>query len=269
MYDYHTHSHFSSDGYEQISALLDKAVEIGVKELAVTDHYDPDYPNPKWPFLIDFDKYHNELLEAEERYRNSIRLVKGIEIGIQHGETMEKCHIAAGNFNYDFIIGSFHCFEGFDIEIANYEKMKPEEAVMRYYEYIFKCLKQYKDYDIVGHFNIIDRYMPYVPDYEPYMDLIAEILKIVIADEKGLELNTSSYRYGMGNRTTASKEILLLYKDLCRAKAGCEPIVTFGSDAHRKDDIVYRYNDSLEYLRGLGFDYIALFKDREKKLVRI
>lgn len=269
MYDYHTHSSFSDDSTEKLNDMIEEAEKLGVKQIAVTDHYDPDYPNPDWPFLIDFDKYYPALLSAEEMYKGRIDVIKGIEIGIQHGDTMKKCVNQANSFCYDFIIGSFHCFDGMDMEIVDYDEIKPEEAVRRYYEYMLKCLTEYKDYDILGHFNIIDRYIPYLPDYSEYTDLIAEVLKVIISDDKGIELNTSSFRYKMGQRTTASREILLLYKDLCRGKTGREPFVTFGSDAHFKEHIAYRYDDALAYLKSLGIDKLATYKNRERKLISI
>ena len=55
---------------------------------------------------------------------------------------------------------------------------------------------------------------------------MTEILKSVIADGKGIEVNTSSYRYHLPD-STPSREILRLYRAL-----GGE-IVTIGSDSRR------------------------------------
>lgn len=44
-------------------------------------------------------------------------------------------------------------------------------------------------------------------------EIITEILKQVIQDGKGIEVNTSSHRYGLKD-LTPSRAILRLYKDL-------------------------------------------------------
>ena len=272
MYDYHTHSSFSDDSETPLSDMVEKAIDLGIREMAVTDHYDPDYPDPEFPFLIVMEKYHSTLLDYEDRYSDKIRLLKGIEIGIQHGPTIDKCYEAASEFGYDFIIGSFHCFCGYDLYKHDYSIKPVEESVMDFYEYMYSCLKDFKDYDIVGHFNIIDRYIPYVPDYAPYRDIIHAILEMIIEDGKGIELNTSSFRYGMGDRTTASKDILKSYLDIWKSKntlPASHPIVTFGSDAHVPGDLAHRYDDAVSYLKGIGFDRLALFDKRQVRFTSI
>ena len=55
--------------------------------------------------------------------------------------------------------------------------------------------------------------------------MIAAILKQAILDGKGIELNTSSWHYGLKD-TQPSRAILKLYKDLGGK------IITIGSDGH-------------------------------------
>lgn len=271
MYDYHTHTAFSDDAEVPMENMIISAIKKGVKEIAVTDHFDPDYPDPEFPFLIDFYSYYRDLLMYEEAYAGKIDIIKGIEIGIQHGKTINKCKYIAGSFGYDFIIGSFHCFNGHDLYKYGYVREKTEKTVMEFYEYMLSCLEQFNNYDVLGHFNIIDRYLPYVPDYDQYMDVIAAILRLLIRNGKGIEINTSSFRYGMGERTTAAKEILLLYKDLYLDKfAPSEaPIITVGSDAHSSEYIAYKYFDTVEYMKSLGFEKLSLFKERELRQIKI
>ena len=68
MYDYHSHSFFSDDSSAPLKDMIEAAISMGIKELAITDHYDPDYPDKNFPFEIDFNLYHQALLEAEKKY---------------------------------------------------------------------------------------------------------------------------------------------------------------------------------------------------------
>ena len=94
------------------------------------------------------------------------------------------------------------------------------------------------------------------------MDIVEAILKMIIEDGKGIELNTSSFRYGMGERTHASSEILTMYREM-----GGE-IVTMGSDAHKPEDLADHFDRAREILTGHGFKYFATFEDRKIKMVK-
>jgi len=265
MYDYHTHSSFSDDCPTPMEELIKTAVEIGIREIAVTDHYDPDSPEIDCPNELDFPRYHQNLTEMKEKYRDRIKVLKGVEIGLQESDkTLEKCRAAANSYDYDYILGAFHFAEGHDIYHRHlFENKTVEEAYIVYYTMVRDCLRKYKDFDVLAHFNIIDRYPDHIADWPVYAELAEEILKIVIADGKGLEINTSSSRYGMGERTIPSEEILRLYAEL-----GGE-IVTIGSDAHRAKDVGYRLRDAAEMLRSAGFRYLTLFEERKPRFIKL
>lgn len=264
MYDYHTHTSFSDDSRTPMSEMIDAACKIGIKEMAITDHYDPEYPDLSIPFDLDFPKYYEALNEAKDAYRDKIKIIKGIEIGIQHGKILEKCKIKANEFDYDFIIGSFHSAEGYQLYRGGFfENRSAEDSYIAFYTYMQDCLDQYQDYDVLGHFNIIDRYSDRIPSPSVYMDLVEDILKKMIDNGKGIEINTSSFRYGMGERTTPAQEILQLYKDL-----GGE-IITIGSDAHKVKDLGYKLDFATDMIKSVGLKYLATFDQRKLSFVTI
>ncbi len=264
MYDYHSHSTFSTDGRNTLEDMIKGARKAGMKEIAITDHYDPDYPSSGWGSGFNPDEYFDELIRLEKKYLKDRILIKGIEIGIQHGETLEKCSNLVNSYDFDFVIGSFHCAEGFDLAGSGYYRGRSvPESVKAFYKYNYDNLKLYKDYDVLGHMNVIDRYSPYVPAYDDFWDIIEETLKMMIADGKGLEINTSSFRYGMGEHTTPSHEILVLYKNL-----GGE-IITVGSDAHRVNDIGYGLDWAFEKMKSVGFRYFTTFRRRQPTFIKL
>ena len=261
MYDYHTHTSFSEDSNTPMKEMVEAARRIGIREMAITDHYDPDYPIS---FGIDLPQYQKALNKTKEEYQGKIKILKGIEIGIQLGETLERCREAANSFDYDFIIGSFHCAEGYEIcDPEFFQRRSAEDSYIAYYTTVQDGVLKYKDYDVLGHFNVIDRYTDRIPDYPVYWDLVEEILKTVIADGKGLEINTSSFRYGMGERTTPAKEILQRFREL-----GGE-IVTIGSDAHRPRDVGYGFDTAVEMIKSAGLRYLATFDQRISSFVKL
>lgn len=256
MYDYHTHTDFSDDSATPMNEMLEAAIAMGMKEIAITDHYDPDYPDPNFPFEVDFPSYHRALTAAEEIYGSRLGVIKGLEIGIQHGETLEKCKAAAISFPYDFLIGSFHSFDGVDLYTAPYHEMEDSLILPAYYSYVHDCLRNYTDYDVLGHLNVIDRYLSIIPDYTLAGDEIDAILRLLADEGKGIEINTSSWRYGMGDRTHPTLPMLRRFRDL-----GGE-ILTIGSDAHRPEDLGSRFEDAVEMAVAAGFRYFATYRNR-------
>ena len=90
------------------------------------------------------------------------------------------------------------------------------------------------------------------------MEIVRTILKEIITRGKGIEVNTSGYRYGL-NSTNPDMEILKLYRQL-----GGE-IITVGSDAHSIEHLGANIQETYELLKCLGYKYITTF-DRMKPL---
>lgn len=265
MYDYHTHSYYSDDGHAPISDMVEAAIDKGLKQIAVTDHYDPDYCAAGWSSSdLDFDSYFEELTKATEKYKDKIKVIKGLEIGIQHGQTIEKCKKASLSHDYDFILGSFHCAEGFELSCGGFfDNRTLESAAQAFYQYTYECIQSFGDFDVLGHINVIDRYAPAIPESGCYINAVSEILSLLISNGKGIELNTSSIRYGLGEHTTPTAEILKLYRSL-----GGE-IITTGSDAHNPKHVGYRLDWAYEKLKSAGFRYITTFSRRKPEFIKI
>lgn len=264
MYDYHTHSNISDDGNAPMEAMAEAGAAAGLREIAITDHYDPDYPDPDWSSDLDFPHYHKELERTAERFASRIRVVKGIEIGLQHGSTLEKCRSAAAAYPYDFIIGSFHCAEGFELSHGGFfDDRTVDEATEAFYSYVYDTLLQTDAYDVLGHINVVDRYGSHLPTPSCGADQVDAILRHLIEKGKGIEINTSSFRYGMGNHTTPTDRILRRYREL-----GGE-IITVGSDAHAPRHVGHGLQWGYDTLRGLGYRYVTCFSRRSPRFVAI
>ena len=99
-----------------------------------------------------------------------------------------------------------------------------------------------KRYDMNGNYPF-DKVKP----------IISEILKHIISKGKGIEINTSSFRYKLDD-LTPSKDILKLYKELGGT------IITIGSDAHKAEHVGYKILEVREELKKLGFKQFCTFE---------
>src|SRR5690625_5962981 len=99
-----------------------------------------------------------------------------------------------------------------------------EESYQLYYEELLECVKNFKQFNILGHIDLVKRYKT-LNSNNNFHDILSEIFKVIIPDGKGIELNASGYAYGLGGPMT-TKDILQLYKDY-----GGE-IIKIGSNAN-------------------------------------
>ena len=116
-------------------------------------------------------------------------------------------------------------------------------------------MKNYKQFNILGHVDLVKRYTK-KPCDNPFHSELTEIFNIIIPEGKGIELNTSGVRYGLTNGMP-SDDILKLYK-----QCGGE-IITLGSDAHKPEDIAFQFGESLQLLQSIGFKYITTFDNQK------
>ena len=265
-FDQHVHSSFSSDGEPgtDVARILEIAIAKGLAGVAVTDHLDPLWPDEVIPSDIDLPAYEAALLEAESIYGDRICFIKGVEAGLIKGEANAICREAVRAFPYDFVIGAIHCSATTPVDFPPFlEGRALRDIIDEYYQLILDCVREYKDYDVLGHINVIDRYTDGFAPEDMYMPYIDEILKILVADGKGLEFNTGNFRFNIGKRGIPTMPVLKRFKEL-----GGE-IVTIGSDSHCADKVGACLEDGEEMLLAAGFEYIAVFSNRQPGFVKL
>lgn len=266
--DFHTHTCFSEDCNTPFETAIKSAREKGIEHLAITDHYDPDYPNPDYSFLLDFENYIPTIKEARERfaYSKDFTIAAGIEVGIKEGQ-LDNINETLAMFDYDVVIGSFHCYKDIDISVFDFSQLDREKFLVEFYEYIYYTLKKFDNYDILGHLTVIDRYIGdllepsgsvpcrYLYDYESISDIIDEILKLQINRGKSVEINSSSFKYRMGT-FLPRESVLRRYREL-----GGE-MLTIGSDSHNPAHYQDHFEEPIALAKSLGFKYHCTYKNR-------
>lgn len=267
--DYHVHTHYSDDSIYPMEDVVRDAIQMNMDELCFTDHVDYGVKED-WdcghmikfrgsePLAnVDYPRYMAEIKELREKYADKISIKTGMEFGIQV-HTVPLYEKLFKQYPFDFIILSVHQVEDKEFWTQDFQKGRTQkEYNERYYQELLQLVKIYKNYSVLGHLDLITRYDPAgIYPFEKIKPVLTEILKIVIADGKGLEVNTSSHRYGLSDMTP-SKDILRLYKDLGGK------IITIGSDSHKKEHLGAYYTETVEALRHLGFDSFCTFDNMQ------
>lgn len=158
----------------------------------------------------------------------------------------------------DFVICSIHQVGDLEFWNGDFQRGRSQEEInCAYYEELLGVVECFRDYSVLGHLDLIRRYAPF-GDY-PFAcvrDLVAEILRRVIDDGKGIEVNTSGMRYGLGD-FQPSRQVLELYRDLGGT------VVTVGSDSHRPEHLGSYLRLAYRELRELGFSSVWTFERGE------
>ena len=267
MYDFHIHSEFSIDASHSMEDMVKSAIDKKLKCICFTDHIDLDSTNMHLDLKFIVDDYFKELRKVKYRYMSDIEILGGVELGLQPHLIQRYEHLVS-KYNFDFVILSIHAINGMDIVRENiFQTYSQKEAIETYYNDLLYCVQNFKDYDVLGHIDFIDRYVHLQTDevldlsiYDSIYEQIAEILKIVIEDGKGIEVNTASLRHGL-DYLNPKLTILEIYKEL-----GGE-ILTLGSDAHFPKDVGADFRLAEKVIKSLGFKSIYVYRDRKKSQI--
>lgn len=256
--DYHTHSTISPDSQNTLYTLCKSTRRAGVRELCVTDHWNlVDQLGREQP-RFDWTASRKQYKALKERFLGKVELRLGLEVG---NGVLDEAAVAAvlDQPELDFVIGSLHNLSpkyqnkgAFTVarQVSNAEEGK---AMLDDYMEVLWQLANSDGYDVLGHVIYPLRYLPreYGLTLEPRWEKLAETLKVIIAKGKGMEINTS------GGTTVADwVPYLKLYKDL-----GGE-ILTFGSDAHRPQQVGAGIAEAYDLARDAGFRFVTTYKSR-------
>lgn len=249
--DYHVHTCYSDDSQCPMEDMVKKALAMGLEEITFTDHVDYGV---KTDLNCEYNGYFKEIDALRQKYKDRLSIKAGIEFGVQ-AHTIPQFQKDFASWPFDFVILSNHQIHNREFWNYDFQQGKTQEEFHRaYYEAILQVVRRYKDYSVLGHLDMIKRYDEYgsYPD-EGSMDLVEQILRQVIADGKGIEVNTSCFRYGLKD-LTPSKAILEQYLRLGGT------IITIGSDSHEAGHLGDHFPEATEVLRSLGFRQICTFE---------
>lgn len=263
--DYHVHTEYSDDSVYPMENVVKDAVRLGLEEICITDHVDYGvkadwdsgeeilYRNGEPLANVDYPRYAAQIERMRRLYGDQITIKMGMEFGVQ-SHTIPQFEALFRRYAFDFIILSIHQVEDQEFWTQDFQRGRTQkEYNERYYEEMLRVVRAYKNYSVLGHMDLIKRYDKAGPyPFDRIKPMLAEILKIVIADGKGIEVNTSSHRYGLTD-SMPSAELLELYKDLGGS------IVTIGSDSHAPAHLGTYIGEAKRLLKGLGFQHFCTY----------
>lgn len=266
--DSHVHSENSFDGNDSVIMMCERAANLGLYSITVTDHCECNeyYENADH---IDYRKcIENSIKDtakARAMYIDRVNVYTGIELG-QPCQDRKAAAEALSLAEYDFVIGSLHNLRGErDFYFLEYTKENVPELLERYFEELSELVRE-NNFDSLAHLTYPMRYIAanseIKTDIGDFRDGLDKVLKKLAENDKALEVNTSGLRQKI-NRTLPDEDVIRTFRELGGK------YVTLGSDAHRWGDVGSGIEDGLQLLLKCGFTHFTVYEKRKPKLLPI
>lgn len=255
--DYHSHTAFS-DGEGDVWALVARAAELGLPEIGVSDHL--------VPVSLDdgFGVPHERLSEYVEQVRLAARraaesggprVLLGLEVDYAPG-TLDEVRALVRRYRPDYVICSVHFVDGFGFDdpgrVAQYAQYDLEALWCRY----FRLVEQAAGCGlstIAGHFDLIKKFGRRPRLSRSVVHAARSALRALARNGAAMEINTAGWRVPAQEQYPSAALI-------AHARSLGVPI-TFGSDAHRPEQVGSRFVDAVAVARGAGYTHWKRLSD--------
>nr|WP_018249887.1 histidinol-phosphatase HisJ family protein [Orenia marismortui] len=151
--DYHMHTSFSDDSTYKMEELIRRAITLEIDEICFTEHV--DYGVKTEDLNCDYSAYIEEFQRCKEEYKKQINIKFGIEFGMQV-HTIDQFQRDFDQYDFDFIILSCHQVDNKAFWTGDFQKGNTQQEYNeRYYKEILEVIKQYDNYSVLGHLDMM------------------------------------------------------------------------------------------------------------------
>jgi len=246
--NYHIHTNHSIDSKYKMEDVVRDAINLGIDEICFTDHVDYGVRE----FFTTYEQYFAEIEAMQEKYGSQIAIKKGLELAPQV-HTIPRFEALHQKYPLDFALLSIHQINDTEIGRKYASGRDKYEYGREYYQELLDVINRYDGYSVLAHLDMIRRYGEDPgTTLSDHRDIVAEILKLAIRKDKGIELNTSARRYKL-DEIMPSRDIFALYLDLGGK------IITIGSDSHRQEHLGMDLIEGRAALKEIGFKEFCTF----------
>lgn len=272
LMDYHLHTALTVDGRMSETEACERAVELGIQEIAFTNHVMLN--QPAYLMSVEACAAHWERVQACQSTYTNLTIRLGIELDYYPGRQQE---IASSLDEYervlgrpfDLVLGSIHELNG--IFFSNQHQApalyEGRDLAPLYCEYFAVAAEAVRSrlFDVMAHPDLIKKYTnQFTPPlaFEHYRSAAEAYIDALLDTGTGMEVNTKGLRLPVGE-SYPSGDMLRLYQSKAAAR-GVKTVLTLGSDAHRAEGVGGHLPEGAALLRGLGFTELASFKGHRK-----
>ncbi len=257
--DLHNHTTLCKHASGSMEEYIQQAIKLDIDIFGFSCHAPMEFDKEYRMSLAQSKIYQKDILHLQKQYKNQIKILSGYEVDFMSNPNFIEQEIL--NADVDYLIGSVHFLThqnslwGFDNPefIKTYETSNINNIWEDYFEAIKQMAKtQY--FNIVGHLDLI-KVFKYLPTKD--IKLMAyEALKQIKQSNMVIEINSAGLRKPI-NEPYPSKALLELAFEL-------NIPITFGSDAHKIEQIGFGYNQAISLAKSIGYTKCISFEKKEK-----
>ncbi len=242
------------DGKDSPEDIILDAIAKNFESIGFSEHSYTEFSNfPNQLTSLKMDAYRKEVSELKSKYRDKIDIFCGLEYEFTSDLNTE---------GYDYLIGSVHYLDcngevvTFDRDLQNildyidtYFNGNGLSFSKKYFETV-ALLPTKKDFDILGHFDLISKHNvtgKYIEtSSKEYLNLGFDAIHSLKGKIPFFEVNTGALARGFQLSPYPQMEFLKEFKD-------CGFGVLITSDCHDKTYLDGCYTESEEYIKQAGF----------------
>ncbi len=255
--DLHNHTKLCNHAEGEVFEYIEQAIECKTKYFGFSDHAPMNFDQAYRMSFEQMSLYEDMILKVKRDYSSQIEILLGYEVDYIKGYIDDRVL----NAKVDYLIGSVHFINkwGFDNPefIRDYKHKDIDQIWQEYFDAIEEMAKS-ELFEIVGHLDLI-KVFKFLPKKD--IRIVAKnALKAIKKADMVVELNSSGYR----------KPIAEAYpsKLLLQEMANLNIPITFGSDAHKPEQVGYRSDELKSLAKEFGYDKCAIFEQKEYRLIK-
>ncbi|MBU0632066.1 histidinol-phosphatase [bacterium] len=256
LVDLHNHTTLCNHAEGTVDEYVEAAIKKDIQYFGFSDHapmnFDPAY-RMSFEQMHLYEKWVNE---AKIKYQDKIEVLLGYEVDYLKNYMDERVL----NADVDFLIGSVHFIDGWGFDnpefIGRYKTVDIDTIWQEYFDAVEEMAK-FGKFDIIGHLDLI-KVFKFMPKRD-ILSIASNALKAIKKSGAVLEINMAGLRKPI-EQTYPSKELL------SEAFALDIPI-TFGSDAHKPEQVGLFDENIVQLAREIGYKKCAVFKNRDRAFI--
>jgi histidinol-phosphatase (PHP family) len=279
--DWHTHNEMCHHAVGSIEEYLRHAIKNHVHTIGISDHFPYEFlknieriPYEEYAITVpEIEEYLSTAEKLKEKYKKDINVRIGFEVDYFKNQALAlNNHLNKIKNRLDYILGSIHILNfrdgrgawGFDDSRfrKDFEYYGTQKVYINYYKKLQKMISSAEfDFDIVGHFDLPKKFNDNPINKEQVFNEIVNTLELIKAKDKTIEVNTGGLRKPCKEQYPSGEIIKEMYL--------LDIPVLLGSDAHKPNDIAYKFKRTLKTLKKIGYRQLANFNNRKRNFVEI
>ncbi|MBL6765003.1 MAG: histidinol-phosphatase HisJ family protein [Verrucomicrobiae bacterium] len=261
--DYHMHTPLCRHAAGEPVEYAARAIEVGLTEIGFSDHSPMRQDNfDEWRMNADqLSEYVEKVEKARADYPQlKIRLALEVDYIPGHEDWIREL---SAMYPWDYLIGSVH-YVSDDWEVDHPDKLSEWRSrdKMQVWGVYFDRLTMAAEsrlFDIIGHADLVKKFCFY-PDRD-CTPLFERFLHSAAKNNTAIELNTAGLRKECREIYPARHILNLAFTRGVR--------VTFGSDAHKPDEVGMDFEAAIRLARSVGYTHWSRYAGREFSYARL